>query len=323
MIPDFIHGCMAPVFTAFHEDGRIDPDGQRAIFDSLLETGAVTTFFVRSGMGQMYTFDMDDTRLMADLACGHLKGKAPVLVGTSGIWDRNPDKKPDPKVYAAQALELSKYAEQAGADGVVLTMPEAIEPGPGETPAEVVLRYFEPLQAAIKIPVLIYQPPGTDSRFCVTPELLATIADMPNIKGMKVSSHDAEYIFDLTYALRGKDFGYICGCETAFLAALVTGTRAVIGQGATVSPQVLKQIQVRYDAGDIAGAMDAQHDTNVLVYKSRNTVEFYKRYITEKGHRVQPYTRSAGNPYVQNAAPLTEAEYQQYKALLEDALAKV
>jgi len=323
MIPDFIHGCMAPVFTAFHADGRIDPDGQRAIFDSLLETQAVTTFFVRSGMGQMYTFDMDDTRLMTDLACGYLKGKAPVLVGTSGIWDRNPDKKPDPKVYVEQALELSKYAEQAGADGVVLTMPEAIEPGPGETPADVILRYFETMQAAVAVPVLIYQPPGTEERYCVTPELLVRIADMPNIKGMKVSSHDAEYIFDLTYAIRGRDFGYICGCETAFLAALVTGTRAVIGQGATVSPQVLKQVQVRYDAGDIAGAMEAQHDTNELVYKSRSTVEFYKRYINEKGFSVQPYGRSAGNPYIRDAAPLTESDYQAYKALLDGILAKL
>lgn len=322
MIPKFIYGCISPTFTAFDSEGRIDADGQRAILDYLLETKSVSAFFVRSGMGQMYTFNEDDTRLMADVACGHVAGRAPVLVGAAGIWNRDYTNRPDPSVFTRQAVELSRYAEQAGAAGVVHTMPEAIEPQNGETCADVALRYFETVQSAVKIPVLIYQPPGTESRYCVTPDLLAKIADMPNIKGIKVSSHDAEYIFDLTYAVSGKDFGYICGCETAFLAALMTGARAAIGQGATVSPQVLKQVQIRYEAGDLRGAMDAQHSTNTLVYRSKNTVEFFKRYISEKGYKVQLHARDAGNPYATSRQSLTDAEYKEYKALLESELAK-
>ena len=56
MIPQYVRGSIAPVFTAFHEDGRLDDDGQCSILRWLAETKAVSAFFVRSGMGQMFSF---------------------------------------------------------------------------------------------------------------------------------------------------------------------------------------------------------------------------------------------------------------------------
>lgn len=323
MIPSFVHGCIAPVFTAFHEDGQLDDEGQRAILDYLLDTKAVSAHFVRCGLGQMYTFSYEDVRQIARTACEHLAGKGPVLVGATGIWDRNRDKRPDPGVFLEQALELSKYAEGVGADAVVHTMPEAIEPEAGETHADVVMRYFETINAAVGLPIFIYQPPGTDKNYAVTVELVRRLADIPNVKGMKLSTSNTEYILDITWAISGKDFAFISGAETAFLAGLVSGARAVIGQGATVNPRILKAIQDRYEAGDIRGAVEAQRSTNLLVQRSGNTQEFLKRYITEKGYKVKPYSRSAAStPYGDTPRTLTQEEFEDYKRLLESELAK-
>jgi len=323
MIPDYVYGCIAPVFTAFDEDGRLDDDGQRSILDYLLTTRAVSAYFVRSGLGQMYTFSYDDVKQMARTACGHMAGKAPVLVGCTGIWDRNLDKKPDPATFVRQAVELSQYAQEQGAAAVVHTIPEAIEPEGEETTADVILRYFETINASVRIPIFIYQPPGTDPRYCVTEALAPRLADIPNVKGMKLSSNSAELIFDITHALRGKDFGYIVGCETAFLAGLVTGARACIGQGATVNPQILKAVQDRYLSADLEGAIEAQHSTNLLVYRATNCVEFFKRWITEKGFPVQSYDRLVtSNPYMSNRQRLKEEDYHSYRVLLETELAR-
>jgi dihydrodipicolinate synthase/N-acetylneuraminate lyase len=264
---------------------------------------------------------------MAETACKHMAdhgsvGKGAVLVGSSGMWDRDFAKKPDPEVFIRQGIELSQYAESVGAAGVVHTMPEALDPKAGETYADVILRYFETIQACVKVPVLIYQPPGTDERYRADAALIGRLADLPNIKGMKVSTSDAEYIFNLTYAVAGKDFGFICGCETAFLAALVTGARAVIGQGAAVNPQVLKAVQDCYDKGDLAGAIEAQHISNVLVEKSKNTIEFFKQYATEKGYPVKPFARAGAHLYGTVASSLSQEDYEKYKGILEAALAK-
>lgn len=323
MIPDYIHGCISPVFTAFDEQGRLDDAGQRSILEYLHRTNSVSGYFVRSGMGQMFTFSYEDVKQIAKTACDCLAGRGAVLVGCSGIWDRNRDRRPDPEVFATQAIELSKFALDAGAAGVVHTIPEAILPEDGETPQDVVLRYFERLNEAVEGPILIYQSPGTDERYLLSPELAEKIASLPHVAGMKASTDNAQYIFNITYAVRDQDFGYIVGHEAAFLAGLVTGAKAVIGQGTTVNPQILKAVQDRYEAGDVAGAIEAQHSTNMLLWYKLNPTEFFKRWISEQGFPVKPIARSGdASGYGVEGPTMTQEQYEGFKRLLEGEIAK-
>ena len=323
MIPKYIYGAISNVFSAWHEDGRFDPDGQRALLDFLMRSGGISAYFVRSGMGQMYAYEYDDVIAMADLACAHLNGKAPVLVGSAGIWDKNYEKRPDPAVFTRQAVELSKHAEDAGAAGVVHTMPEAILPRAGETEADVSLRYFEAIDAAIKIPIFIYQPGNTRQDYCVDMDLVAKLADLPNVKGMKLSTNDAKYTYDIYYAVKDKDIGMICGAETSFLAALYAGAKACIGQGCTVNPIIVKALQDCFVADDREGAIAAQRSLNLLCDRSKGAVEWLKRYATEQGYPVKPYHRTMkNNPSFDTPQTLTEADYEAFKALREQELAK-
>lgn len=159
MIPIYARGCIAPTFSIFRSDLSFDPDGQRRFLDFLLDRGGISAFFVRSGMGQMFTFSYEDVQAMARTACSHLKGRAPVLVGTTGIWDRDRTHYPDPAVFVSEAVELSRYAEEQGADGVVHTIPEAILPRDGQTEADVILEYFETVSAPCR-----FRPSSTSRR---------------------------------------------------------------------------------------------------------------------------------------------------------------
>ena len=324
MIPQYVRGSIAPVFTAFNADGSLDDDGQRNLLDFLLDRGGVSAFFLRCGMGQMYTFTCDDVRQIAATACTHMAGKAPVLVGSAGEWDRSRDKLPDPAVYLKQGIELGKFAEDQGADAVVYTIPEAIAPTDGQTPADVVLTYFEALNEALRGPIFIYQSPGTLNEYCVSIDTVRKLADMPKVKGMKASTTNAHYIFNTTWALQDKDdFAFISGAESAFLTGLVTGSKAVIGQGATINPKILNAIQDRYEAGDLAGAIEAQRATNLLCEECGNPVEFFKRYAVENGYTVQPYRRGTGtDAYGIGDVTLSQEEYDTFKALLEAENAK-
>lgn len=323
MIPEYIRGSIAPVFTSFDEDGSFHEQGQRNFFDFLIERGGISAYFVRCGMGQMYTFSYEDVEAMARTACDHFAGKAPVLVGTTGVWDRNNDNRPDPDVFTTQAVELSKLADGLGTDAVVHTVPQAILPLDGQTYADVTVSYFETVAGAVECPVLIYQPPGTDEEYQVTMDSVRQLADIPNVVAIKLSTTDAMYIHNITWAVAGKDFAIITGAETAFLAGLASGTKAVIGQGATVNPQILNAIQDRFEAGDLEGAREAQWIANDLVEQSTNTPEFMKLLATENGHEVPRFSRSMkSNPYMEERPPLAQDEYEAYKKLLESALAK-
>lgn len=325
MVPEYVHGVIANVFTTFNEDETLDDAGQRNFLDALFATKCISAYFIRSGMGQMYTFEFEDVKQIARNVCSHLDGKAPVLVGTSGIWDRNRERKPDPDLYLRQAVELSRYAEDVGAAGVVLTIPDALTPRNTEAPPDASLRYFEAVNKAITIPIFLYQPPGTDPAFCMTVESIRIVAAIPGIKGIKVSTKDAAYIHDLCWAIRDNDdFAYITGNETAFYAGLCVGSVAVIGQGACVNPAILKAVQDRFDQGDHRGAMDAQRSANFLIERSINGAEFFKRYLAEKGYPMHPTARRMKDgPYAKDPSQtLTQEEYESFKNLLESELAK-
>ncbi len=322
MVPQFVHGPISNVFTAWEADGRFDEDGQRNLLDFLVKSGSISAYFVRSGMGQMYAFSFDEVKRIAALACKQLKGVGPVLVGSAGEWDRDYDRRPDPKVFLAQSIELGKYAQDQGAAGLVYTMPEAILPASGQSYDDVILSYFRAINDAVNVPIFLYQPPGTKPEYCVTSDTAARLADMPNIAGIKISIDDARYIFGICYAVKGKDFAYIAGSEFSFLPSLYMGAQACIGQGCTINPAIICAVQDRYEAGDRDGAIEAQRSVNFLCDESESPVAFLKQYATEKGFAVPIFHREMKSPTYQPPRPLTDAHYAKFKRLLETELAK-
>lgn len=322
-IPDYVYGSIAPTFTVFKEDGSLDLDGQVRLLEYMLTKGSISAFFIRSGMGQMYAFSFEEVKQLAEIACKVVKGHSAVLIGCSGIWDRNYDRRPDRQKYIQQAIELSRFAEGLGADGVVLTIPEALSPENNETLADVIYNYFETVCSTVKIPVLFYQPPGTRPEYCLTPELLKKLAKIDNLVAGKVSVADGGYLFDLARAVRDEKFSLIVGNETIFYAGLMLGCRACIGQGTSLNPQIIHAMVQRYEKGDIEGCMQAQEDVNLLVRKCPNAVEFFKRYITEQGYPVNECPRTIeNNPYFESRERLSVQEYETFKQIYESILAK-
>ena len=320
-VPKFVEGAIAPTFTIFKEGGSLDDAGQRRFMDFLLESDAINAYFIRSGMGLMYTFSMEDTRQMARNICGHLDGVAPVLVGCNGIWDRNYDKRPDPLLYIEQSVELGNYALEVGAAGVVYTIPEALVPHAGETVQAMIERYFRLICERVPGPVFVYQPPGTLADYEMEPATLAELALIKNFVGGKFSSTNGYYTYELIRAVRGKTFGYIVGNETMYYAGLALGARACIGQGAILNPQILKAQLERFRSGNYGGILRAQDAINTLVAQNINSVDFLKMYATEKGYSVSLYNRSQrSNPYMTERDPITHDEYVRFKEIYETEL---
>ncbi|MBI2433081.1 MAG: dihydrodipicolinate synthase family protein [Candidatus Hydrogenedentes bacterium] len=323
LVPDFVHGCIAPTFTAFHEDGRLDDDGQRNLLDFMQQSGAISAYFIRSGMGQMYAFQMDDVKHLTRVVCEHLAGKAPVLVGCNGEWERDYSNRPDPETFLRQGIELAQSAAEAGASGVVYTVPEAWVPAANESMGDMTVRYFTRLCESVSLPVFIYQPPNTHKDYLLTPKVLARLAALDKVVGLKASYSDAYYVYNLIRATKDEEFRYICGHEGIYFAALYAGATAVIGQGATITPQILKALQEAYEAGDRDTVLAAQDSTNLLCEECSNPVDFYKAYAADKGYPVKrAFRKYKTNPYGQDPTLMTDEQYRIYRRLVERELEK-
>ncbi|NLO33321.1 MAG: dihydrodipicolinate synthase family protein [Candidatus Hydrogenedentes bacterium] len=317
-VPDFVEGPIAPMFTVFQADGSLDDAGQRRFLDYLLQSGSISAYFIRSGMGLMYTFSKEDTRQLTRNVCAHIKGSAPVLVGCNGIWDRNYDKRPDPKNYVEESVELGNFALETGADAVVYTMPEALVPKEGQSHQALIEGFFTDVCARVDGPVFVYQPPNTHKDYEVRPETLAKIAAIDNFVGGKFSTSDGFYMYELMRATREQEFAYIMGHECIYYAGLTLGATAVIGQGTILHPQLFHAALKAYRAGDWAGVLTAEDAINRLVVGIGKPVDFLKRYASDQGFDVPLYSRSqSSNPYMSDSVPLTDEEYARFKAIFE------
>ena len=292
----------------FKEDESLDPEGQCNLFDFMLQSGELSAFFVRSGMGQCYTYEFEEVRTMAKTACEHLAGKAPILMNCAGMWDgvRESDHRPNPKTYVDQTVELSKYAESVGATGIVVMVPECIAAEDGSDIGEVYPRFFETVCGAVNLPVFIYHPP-IPNEVRLTPSLLAQLADLPNLVGIKVSTTDGFFAYTLIRAVRNKEFHLITGAEMLYYANLYAGSRAVIGAGCNLYPRILNAILHRFEQDDHEGVLEAQDSTDMLVSMCPDSASVMKRLATDNGFPVGPYVRtSGGSPYGRNKKPLDQ-----------------
>jgi dihydrodipicolinate synthase/N-acetylneuraminate lyase len=329
MIPEFLTGVIAPMFTPCNEDGSLDPKGAGEFARFLLDKGVITTIFARSGLGKMYTFAGDEVKQIIDVTIDSVGGQMGVIPGTAGIWDCNPSEKPDPDSYTEETIEFTQYAKDKGANGVVVVIPEALPEKPGSSLHDRMCEYYQKVTRAVDIPVVIYHPPGVTEPYRMTPALFKNLVGIDGVVGMKYSITDMEKFAEVA-RLAPEGFALIAGAETAFLPALVLGAVGVIGQGCCVSPELLRAIFEHYARGEIEQAREVQFAVNELVDESAeiDIAVFGKMYAMNKGYGVSPYPRAAGHkgsgagPYTQQIERVvTEEQYERYAAILEEKLA--
>ena len=315
MVPEFLKGVIAPMFTPCNADGSLDTKGARGFAQFLLDRDAITTVFPRSGLGKMYTFKRDEVKEIIDAVMDAVGGKIGVIPGTAGIWDRDFNKKPDPERYTEETIELSKCAQDKGADGVVIVIPEALPEEPKATLHDRMCEYYQKVAGAVDLPIVIYHPGAIIEPYRMTPELFKNLVEINGIAGMKYSITDMDK-FAAVARLAPDDFALIAGAESVFLPALALGAVGVIGQGCCTCPEILRAVYDHYNRGDIELAREAQFAVNDLLVASSgmDVAVFGKMDAMKKGYALEPFPRATERP-------VTEEKYQRYATILEKELA--
>lgn len=170
--------------TPTKDDGEtLDEDRLREHLDYLIECG-VRGMAVIGSTGAIGSFTDDERRRITRIAVEHVKGRVPVIVGTGALT-------------TAEAVRLSKYAEDTGVDGV-LVVPITYWP---LTDNEI-YEHYRAIATAVSLPVVVYNNPwttGTD----IKPPVLARLAEIENIRYVKESSGDVTRVTAITRLTKG------------------------------------------------------------------------------------------------------------------------
>ena len=227
------HGSMVALVTPMHEDGAIDTAALRRLIDFHVDNG--TTAIVAVGTtGESATLDMDEHCEVIRLCVDYTAGRVPVIAGTGAN-------------STTEAIELTRCAEQAGADACLLVTPYYNKPT-----QEGLYLHHKAVAEAVPIPQILYNVPGRTA--CdMLPATAARLAGIPNIVGIKEATGNmdrAREIIDLC----GEKLDVYSGDDATALDLLLLGGKGVISVTTNVAPRAMQDMCAHARAGDATGA---------------------------------------------------------------------
>lgn len=166
------HGYWPAAPTPFTADGAVDEQGLRALMELYVANG-VHGVLVNGSTGEWFAQTADERRRVAEIAVDAVAGRTTVVIGVSAFT-------------GAEAADLARHAEAAGADGVLATVPPYAHTSPAES-----LEFYRRLTTASALPFMVYNwPRGVAVDLAATPGLMSDLADLEQVVAIKDSTGD-------------------------------------------------------------------------------------------------------------------------------------
>ncbi|TMK23038.1 MAG: 4-hydroxy-tetrahydrodipicolinate synthase [Actinobacteria bacterium] len=156
--------------TPFRADGSLDLDGARALASHLISHGS-DALVIAGTTGEAPTLTHEEKCDLWAAVAETIRGRAAMIAGT-GTYS------------TLESIELTRIAEQAGADAVLLVTPYYSRP-----PQSGLLEHFTAVATSTSLPVVLYDIPSRTARKIEHPTLLE-LAKVPNIIGVKDAAGD-------------------------------------------------------------------------------------------------------------------------------------
>ena len=166
--------------------------------------------------GESATLTFEEHEKVIEVTVDKINGKIPVLAGTGSN-------------NTAEAVRLTKAAKDIGADGVLVISPYYNKPNRAG-----LIKHYTKL-ADLDIPVVMYNVPGRTGQN-LEPELVAELAQHPNIVGIKEASGNIGQMSRILEETQDEDFVLISGDDNITLPILALGGSGVISVAANVDP---------------------------------------------------------------------------------------
>jgi 4-hydroxy-tetrahydrodipicolinate synthase len=212
-----IEGVLPALITPFTKDNRVDKEGIRQNIEFLV-AGGVSGVVPCGTTGEAATLSIKEHEKVIEYAVEF--SSVPVVAGTGSN-------------NTTEALELTKFAQDAGTDAALLITPYYNKPNDSG-----MLKHFMTIAEGVDIPIIIYNVPSRTG-INLKPELTAKLAEISNIVGIKEASGDLNQITRIIELTKGEDFTVLSGDDGLTLPILAIGGTGVISVVANVAPKLV------------------------------------------------------------------------------------
>ena len=224
-----IEGVLPALITPFTKDNKVDKEGLQQNIGFLIENG-VSGIVPCGTTGEAATLSMQEHEKVIEYAveCSTV----PVVAGTGSN-------------NTTEALELTRFAQDAGADAALLITPYYNKPNDRG-----MLNHFKTVADAVDIPIILYNVPSRTG-INLKPELTAELAKISNIVGIKEASGSLDQITRILELTKDEDFVVLSGDDGLTLPILALGGKGVISVVANVAPKLMVSMVEAFGRGDM------------------------------------------------------------------------
>jgi 4-hydroxy-tetrahydrodipicolinate synthase len=222
-------GVLPAIITPFTDSGEVDDAGLRRNIAFLGEAG-VSGIVPTGTTGESATLTFEEHKRVVRIAVE--SSKVPVIAGTGSN-------------STEEAIELTKDAEDVGADGALLITPYYNKPNDRG-----MLAHFKKVAESCELPIIVYNVPSRTG-INLKPELVAKLADIENVVGIKEASGDISQVSRVIELTSDKDFEVLSGDDNLTLPIMSLGGVGVISVVANVVPKRMVAMVDAMRKGDL------------------------------------------------------------------------
>ena len=215
-------------------NGNLDEEAFRAFVEWQIEEGSHGLVPVGT-TGESPTLTHDEHRRVIEICIEVAAGRVPVIAGAGSNNTR-------------EAIELGKFAEEAGANALLVVTPYYNKPN-----QEGLYQHFKAINDAVGIPIFIYNIPPR-SVVDMSVETMARLFELKNIVGVKDATGKIDRI-SLQREAMGADFIQLSGDDATALGVMAHGGHGCISVTSNIAPKLLSEFQNACLAGDFAKAL--------------------------------------------------------------------
>lgn len=185
---DRMRGLIVAMTTPFKPDLSLDLDGLRRLTD-YYASASVPAVIVAGSTGEFHALSDDERKRVIETVVRQARGRMTVIAGTAHSGTQ-------------LALDLTRFAEDAGVDGVMITPPYY-----GFSGFDGLRRHYETIAAGSGTGIVVYFSGAVLPKVqdvIANPALLARLCEIPHLVGFKDSSGNYAFYRDISLMLRGK-----------------------------------------------------------------------------------------------------------------------
>ncbi len=225
-------GTGTALITPFDREGNVDEEALRRLVD-FQEANGVKTLVPCGSTGESSTLRHPEHLRVIEIVRDQAK-KAKVLAGAGSN-------------STAEAIDLTRSAEDIGADGVLSITPYCVKPT-----QEGLVRHFTAVAESADLPVIVYNIPGRTG-VNVAADTMMRLAEVDGIAGVKEASGNMAQIMQVI-TRRPKGFEVLSGDDSLALSMMCMGGDGVISVASNCCPALMCDLSDNALRGDVAGA---------------------------------------------------------------------